>query len=69
MTGQKVGETPLTDQQLDSTGPAYLWYYLLKEAELLGESRHLGPVGTRIVAETLVELTKHRSALLPIGLP
>src|SRR5207248_4131580 len=33
---RKVGEEPLTDQQLDSTGPIYLWYYLLKEAQTLG---------------------------------
>lgn len=53
---RKVGEQPLTDKQLDSTGPIYLWYYLLKEAEVHGEGRHLGPVGTRIVAETLIGL-------------
>jgi hypothetical protein len=41
---RKVGEEPLSDQQLDSTGPIYLWYYLLKEAELLGSQTHLGPV-------------------------
>jgi hypothetical protein len=53
---RKVGEIPLTDAQLDSTGPIYLWYYLLKEAEVLGDMRHLGPVGSRIVAETLIGL-------------
>ena len=53
---RKIGEEPLTDQQLDSTGPIYLWYYLLKEAELLGSQTRLGPVGTRIVAETLIGL-------------
>ncbi len=53
---RKVGEVPLTDQKLDSTGPIYLWYYLLKEAEVLGNETQLGPVGTRIVAETLIGL-------------
>jgi hypothetical protein len=53
---RKVGEEPLTDRQLDSTGPIYLWYYLLKEAQILGGEAHLGPVGTRIVAETLIGL-------------
>ncbi|HEX9336576.1 MAG TPA: hypothetical protein VF892_11850, partial [Pseudonocardiaceae bacterium] len=53
---RKVGEEPLTDQQLDSTGPIYLWYYLLKEAQTLGHGRRMGPVGTRIVAETLIGL-------------
>jgi hypothetical protein len=33
-----------------------LWYYALKEAQLLGESLHLGPVGGRIVAEVLIGL-------------
>jgi hypothetical protein len=32
-----------------------LWYYILREAELLGEDGHrLGPVGSRIVAETVL---------------
>ncbi|MGH3121880.1 MAG: peroxidase family protein, partial [Streptosporangiaceae bacterium] len=50
------GEVPLTDAQLDSTGPIYLWYYLLKEAQVLGKELHLGPAGTVIVAETLIGL-------------
>jgi hypothetical protein len=33
-----------------------LWYYVLKEAELTQGGRHLGPVGSRIVAETIVGL-------------
>jgi Animal haem peroxidase len=35
---------------------APLWFYILKEAEIVGEGRHLGPVGGRIVAEVLVGL-------------
>jgi hypothetical protein len=53
---RKIGEIPLTDEQLDSTGPSYLWYYLLKEAEVQGKSVHLGTVGSTIVAETLIGL-------------
>jgi hypothetical protein len=53
---RKIGERPLSDEQLDSTGPIYLWYYLLKEAQILGHGERLGPVGTRIVAETLIGL-------------
>lgn len=53
---RKVGEVPLTDAQLGTEGPVYLWYYLLKEAEVLAGGLSLGPVGTRIVAETLVGL-------------
>jgi hypothetical protein len=33
-----------------------LWYYVLKEAELREKGARLGPVGGRIVAETLVGL-------------
>lgn len=53
---RKVGEVPLTHEQLGVEGPAYLWYYLLKEAEVHGGYMMLGPVGTRIVAETLIGL-------------
>lgn len=53
---RKIGEIPLTDEQLDATGPSYLWYYILKEAEVHGHSARLGPVGSRIVAETLIGL-------------
>lgn len=63
-----MGITPLTDDQLftgitlsDSTkadlaGHAPLWYYVLKEAELVSGAAHLGPVGGRIVAEVLIGL-------------
>jgi hypothetical protein len=43
-------------------GEAPLWFYILKEAELVGDgtdegkARTLGPVGGRIVAEVLVGL-------------
>ncbi len=33
-----------------------LWYYVLKEAEVMAGGLHLGPVGGRIVAEVLVGL-------------
>jgi hypothetical protein len=38
------------------TGAAPLWYYILKEAEIMNNGRHLGQVGSRIVAETLIGL-------------
>jgi hypothetical protein len=58
-----IGETPLTARELgfDETGysgPSPLWYYVLKEAELRADGRHLGPVGGRIVAEVLLGLLK-----------
>jgi hypothetical protein len=37
-------------------GAAPLWYYILKEAEIMNHGHHLGEVGSRIVAETLVGL-------------
>ena len=37
-------------------GEAPLWFYILKEAEIVGRGRQMGPVGGRIVAETLVAL-------------
>ena len=37
-------------------GEAPLWFYILKEAEIVGQGERLGPVGGRIVAEVLVGL-------------
>jgi Animal haem peroxidase len=62
-----IDEIPLTEKQLwsnDLLGKKFiyrapLWYYLLKEAEILHEGEHLGPVGGRIVAEVLVGLVYH----------
>ena len=33
-----------------------LWYYVLKEAEVMADGLHLGPVGGRIVAEVFIGL-------------
>jgi hypothetical protein len=54
-----MGITPLTNEQLGLKAPGWggkapLWYYVLKEAELLAQGRRLGPVGGRIVAETIL---------------
>jgi hypothetical protein len=46
----------LRDHGFDTQTP--LWYYILKEAEVFNDSLHLGPVGSRIVAETFVGLIK-----------
>ena len=35
-----------------------LWYYVLREAAVLGGGNQLGPVGARIVAETFVRILK-----------
>ncbi|MCZ2860579.1 peroxidase family protein [Blastococcus sp. VKM Ac-2987] len=54
-----MGITPLTNAELGLKQPGWegkapLWYYVLKEAELLARGRKLGPVGGRIVAETIL---------------
>ena len=57
-----MGVPPLTNAELgiaDDPGwrrQAPLWFYVLKEAELLENGLRLGPVGGRIVAEVLVGL-------------
>ncbi len=40
--------------KLDRSTP--LWYYTLKEAEVMADGLHLGPVGGRIVAEVIIGL-------------
>jgi hypothetical protein len=45
------------DPEWDDGAP--LWFYILKEAEVVGKGRQLGPVGGRIVAEVLVGLLQH----------
>lgn len=43
-----------------------LWFYILKEAEVRGGGERLGPVGSRIVAETFVGAIKNSSiSILP----
>jgi hypothetical protein len=42
--------------RLDLAEDSPLWYYILKEAEIQGEKKHLGQVGSRIVAEVFVGL-------------
>jgi hypothetical protein len=38
-----------------------LWYYILKEAEVLEKGNRLGPVGGRIVAEVFIRMLKENS--------
>jgi hypothetical protein len=64
---RRIGDIPLTDEELGTTGPVYLWYHILKEAEVRTGGRRLGPVGSLIVAEVLIGLldadpTSYRSA-------
>ena len=48
-------------QELSAIAPPFvdstpLWYYVLKEAEVMTQGAHLGPVGSRLVAEVFVGL-------------
>ena len=52
---KKLKLTPLTGAELGAPEPTPLWFYILKESEILG-GRHLGPVGGRIVGEVLLGL-------------
>lgn len=36
-----------------------LWFYVLKEAEVVAKGEHLGPLGSRLVSETLIGLIKN----------
>jgi Animal haem peroxidase len=57
-----MGITPIGNADLTELEPygfhnsTPLWYYVLKEAEVIEDGLHLGPVGGRIVAEVLVGL-------------
>jgi len=63
-SGQAVARamkvTPLADGDLAPAAPgrAPLWFYLLREAQVLHHGEHLGPVGGRIVGETLLGLLR-----------
>ena len=55
---RRLGHEPLDPEQIAVAGTGWewetpLWYYVLKEAEVLEEGRRLGPVGGQIVAEVL----------------
>ncbi|MDQ6946053.1 MAG: heme peroxidase family protein [Actinomycetota bacterium] len=48
--------TGVTDTQLGLTAKTPLWYYLLRESEVVAEGRRLGPTAATIVAEVFVGL-------------
>ncbi|MCU0942662.1 MAG: heme peroxidase family protein [Hydrogenophaga sp.] len=66
----RMGLAPLTPKQLESgtAGDVVkqhglglhspLWFYILKEAEVVEKGKHLGPMGGTIVAEVIVGLIK-----------
>jgi hypothetical protein len=55
--GQRpVPPSPVDDALIDGgfLEDTPLWFYVLKEAEVIGQGERLGPVGSRIVAETIL---------------
>lgn len=52
---------PIAALQTGLPHPSPLWFWILKEAEA-GGGQHLGPVGGRVVAETLVGIAHHDRA-------
>jgi hypothetical protein len=48
--------TPVDDALVDGAflESTPLWFYVLREAEVIGDGERLGPVGSRIVAETII---------------
>jgi hypothetical protein len=61
---QKMGVPVLTAAQLNALAPfgmeksTPLWFYILKEAELMENGLRLGPVGGSIVGEVFITLLK-----------
>jgi nucleoid-associated protein YgaU len=60
-------ETILRDHGFDTKTP--LWYYILKEAEVLHNGERLGPVGSRLLAETFVGLIQGSQISILSGTP
>jgi hypothetical protein len=59
-----MGVQVLTPEQLAELAPfgmetsTPLWYYILKEEEVLENGLRMGPVGSRIVGEVFIGLLK-----------
>jgi hypothetical protein len=54
LSAQDLIELKDFGQNLNESTP--LWYYVLKEAELMENGQRLGPVGGRIVGEVIIGL-------------
>jgi hypothetical protein len=54
LSKEELKELKDLGQNLDESTP--LWYYVLKEAQLMEKGLHLGPVGGRIVGEVIIGL-------------
>jgi hypothetical protein len=54
LSRENLSELRALDQELDASTP--LWYYVLKEAEVMEGGLRLGPVGGRMVGEVIIGL-------------
>ncbi len=65
LSREDLSELRALDQDLDASTP--LWYYVLKEAEVMEGGLRLGPVGGRIVGEVIIGLLQlDRHAFLSV---
>ena len=62
LTAEQLSE--LTPFGMDRSTP--LWYYILKEAEVLENGVRLGPVGSRIVGDVLIGLLNAKKDACPV---
>lgn len=53
---RRLGLRVLGGGELGAPEPTPLWFYILKEAELVADGKHLGPVGGQIVGQVLAGL-------------
>ncbi|HYI53847.1 MAG TPA: heme peroxidase family protein [Microlunatus sp.] len=63
-------DSPVNDALIDGgfVTATPLWFYILREAEVLEDGNRLGPVGSRIVAETIIgQIRSDPDAFLPKG--
>ena len=59
LSSDDIGISGLGIQQADEFARnTPLWFYILRESDVVGDGRLLGPVGGRIVAESLIVLLK-----------
>ena len=66
---QQIGAAPLSPGDLQDAADIYaplgestpLFFYILREADVVADGLHLGPVGGRIVAETFLALLRMNS--------
>jgi hypothetical protein len=67
LSREDLSELKALDQDFDASTP--LWYYVLKEAEVMEDGLHLEPVCGRIVGEIIIGLLQlNRHSFLSVEL-